>query len=483
MRLLFVASEVEPYSKTGGLADVLGALPAALAGMGHDVMVVSPRYGSIDAHRFKLRSSGKTISAKFPYGEPMAELFLAPHRDAHPHLRHVFLDQPAFFGRKGIYGEGGDYPDNARRFAFLSKGALEAARALGFRPDVVHGHDWQTGLLPLHLDQERWDSAFFGRTRSVFTIHNLGYQGVFGKEIMGDLGIPWEYFTMDRLELHDRVSFLKAGLELSDQVTTVSRRYAEEIQTPEHGWGLDGALRSRHHRLTGILNGVDYKEWDPSTDESLPERYSPADLSGKTRCHHSLAETFGLRIGPETLVVGIVTRLAYQKGIDLVLEASQQLMELDCALVVLGDGDPAQEQGLRYLAMHYPGRCANYIGFDRKLSRWVIAGSDALLMPSRYEPCGLSQLYALRYGTVPIVRATGGLDDTVVDATQPDGTGFKFEPFARDSLVNAVRRAVDAFRNRHAWRELMLRGMRSDFSWQASAHHYEALYKELVAGG
>ena len=480
MRILFASSEVQPFSKTGGLADVLGALPKALAERGHECLVVSPRYGSLDPRVHGLTATGKSISVSFPFGRQDALLFVA---SSDPRLRFAFLEHPGFYARSDLYGDsGGDYGDNHRRFAFLARGALEAARALDFAPDVVHAHDWQTGLMPLYLNELREDRRF-ANTRSVFTIHNLGYQGVFDKRVMFDLGLDWRYFRVEGLEFHDAVNFLKAGVEYADAITTVSRRYAEEIQTPDSGWGLDGVLRNRRHKLHGILNGVDYTEWDPAHDALIPATFTPASAAGKQRCHKALTETFGLEVGKHTLVLGMVTRLAYQKGAELVLQGSAGILGRDVALVMLGNGDPSEEEGFRQLQRFYPGRVGVHVGFDRRLSHLVIAGADALLMPSRYEPCGLSQLYALRYGTVPIVRATGGLDDTVVDASQPDGTGFKFEPFSADALVHAVWRAADLFADRAAWMQLARRGMAQDFSWDASAREYEQLFAQVQQRG
>lgn len=478
MRILFASSEVEPYSKTGGLADVLGALPRALAARGHECLVVSPRYGTLEPSLHGLQASGKWISVSFPFGRQDSELYLAK-KDG---VTYAFLEHANFYQRSNLYGDpGGDYGDNHRRFAFLARGALEACRALDFTPDIVHAHDWQTGLLPLYLNELRGDRRF-AHTRSVFTIHNLGYQGVFPKQVMFDLGLDWRYFTVEGLEFHDAVNFLKAGLAWSDAITTVSRRYAEEIQTPEAGWGLDGSLRARRHKLSGILNGVDYKEWDPAHDTLIPANYTRENIVGKQRCHQALIESFGLEVGPNTLVLGVVTRLAYQKGAELILQGSQGLLARDVALVVLGNGDPAEEQGFRYLEQWFPSRVGVHIGFDRRLSHLVVAGADALLMPSRYEPCGLSQLYALRYGTVPIVRATGGLDDTVVDASQPDGTGFKFSDFHPDALIHAVWRAADVFPDRPRWMQLARRGMERDFSWDAASRQYEDLFNRLRKG-
>ena len=477
MRLLFVTSEVEPFSKTGGLADVLGALPRALAERGHEVLVVSPRYGELDPKLLGLQATGKWVSVRFPFGEQFSEIFVA---QGGPRLRFAFLEHAMLYQRKGIYGDaGGDFGDNHRRYAYLSRACLEVARALDFTPDILHAHDWPTGLAPLYLREARSDLRF-AHTRSVFTIHNLGYQGIFSKQVMSDLGLSWSYFNATGVEFFDKVNFLKAGLGFSDAISTVSRRYAEEIQTTEQGFKLEATLRSRRHRLVGILNGIDPTEWNPAADAALPSRYSRDEMAGKARCRHALTETFGVKVGPTTLVIGLVSRLAHQKGVDLVLQASQGIMDQDVALVMLGNGDAKLEDGFRGLTSIYRGRVGAHIGFDRALSHRVIAGCDALLMPSRYEPCGLSQLYGLRYGTVPIVRATGGLDDTVIDATQPDGNGFKFNDFSVPDLVDAVTRAAWTFRQPERWRALVRRGMARDYSWAAASRQYESLYRELL---
>jgi starch synthase len=477
MRLLFVTSEVEPFSKTGGLADVLGALPRALAERGHEVLVVSPRYGELDPRLLGLQATGKWVSVRFPFGEQFSEIFVA---QGGPRLRFAFLEHAMLYQRKGIYGDaGGDFGDNHRRYAYLSRACLEVARALDFTPDILHAHDWPTGLAPLYLREARGDLRF-AHTRSVFTIHNLGYQGIFSKQAMSDLGLSWSYFNSTGLEFFDKVNFLKSGLGFADAISTVSRRYAEEIQTTEQGFRLEATLRSRRHRLVGILNGIDPTEWNPAADAALPSRYSRDEMAGKARCRHALTETFGVQAGPQTLVIGLVSRLAHQKGVDLVLQASQALMQQDIALVMLGNGEARLEDGFRGLTRTYRGRVGAHIGFDRALSHRVIAGCDALLMPSRYEPCGLSQLYGLRYGTVPIVRATGGLDDTVIDATQPDGNGFKFNEFNVPELVDAVARAAWTFRQPERWRALVRRGMARDYSWAAASRQYESLYRELL---
>jgi len=481
MKILFVCPEVTPFSKTGGLGDVAGALPPALADLGHDVKVVTPLYGSVPRHG--ISSTRKQLRLGFPFGEQRVELLSARLGDRH---EIVFLENAAYFtGRGGIYGEGGgDYGDNHRRFALLSVGALSAAQALGFDADVVQLNDWQCGLGALAL-RRGFAGTRLARAKSVFTIHNLAYQGIFHKGVMDDLGLPWELFTADSLEYFDAVNFLKGGIAWADAITTVSRRYAQEIQTPELGSNLDGLLRVRRADLYGILNGIDATEWDPSTDPLLPATYSVDRMAGKMACKRELLRRFGLPApvegDPVVPLVGVVSRLAAQKGIDLLLDVLPQAIErwgIQAALV--GSGDGALEGRMEELRVRYPANVAVYLGFNVELSHLVEAGADFFVMPSRYEPCGLNQMYSLRYGTIPVVRATGGLDDTVADLDEPDPTGIKFGPFHPDSLLNALGRALDLYREPARLNEVRRRGMRQDFSWRASARRYETLFESLL---
>jgi starch synthase len=475
MKILFASSEVEPFSKTGGLADVSRALPAALASRGHELMVVTPQYASVKSA--KLVRLGE-IKLRFPFGEQSAVL-----RGTSESIRHrvVFLDHPGFYARDGIYQGATEYPDNHRRFAFLSIGALAAAQVLDFAPDIVHLNDWQTALAALALARG-YRGTSLDRTKSVLTIHNLAYQGIFPKMAMSELGLPWDLFTADGVEFYDRVNFLKAGIVFSDALTTVSRRYAQEIQTPELGFGLDTILRRRSADLRGILNGVDYTEWDPRADPFVRNHFSASDLSGKEQCKRELLREFGLAAPSKTARIpafGMVSRLVSQKGLDLVLQALPWMLESDFYLVALGTGEPRFEQGLLQLRDRWPAKVGVKIGFERGLSHLVEAGSDFFLMPSRYEPCGLNQMYSLRYGTVPVVRATGGLDDTVEDITLPNGTGIKFGPYTASALAAAVHRALDLYADPARLEEVRRRGMKADHSWAASAVEYEALYQSL----
>ncbi|MCP3103604.1 glycogen synthase GlgA [Myxococcus sp. K15C18031901] len=477
MKILFISSEVAPFSKTGGLGDVAGALPAALAALGHDVKVVTPRYRDVrDTGR--LSPTGHSLQLRFPFGEQGGPILSARLSEK---LEVLFLENAAFYGdRPGLYGDAfGEFGDNARRFAYLSVGALQAAQRLGFIPDIVHANDWQTGLVPVAL-RRGFQSTALSRAKSVFTIHNLAYQGHFSKHVMAELGLPWDLFTADGgLEFYDTVNLLKGGLVFSDAITTVSPTYAREIQTPEQGYGLDGLLRHRAHRLTGILNGIDTQEWNPVTDPHLPARYSARELDGKDRCKRELLSRFGLAWS-DAPVFGIVSRLAWQKGVDLLLEALPVALQADIRFVAVGSGEAPLEEGLRALQARFPKQVSVHLGFDTALSHLVEAGADFFLMPSRYEPCGLNQMYSLRYGTVPVVRATGGLVDTVEGGL--GGNGILFEAFHKAALVAAFRRALALYADPPRLTEFRRRGMDKDFSWDASASRYVALYQSLVGG-
>jgi starch synthase len=474
MRILFLASEVAPWSKTGGLADVAGALPSALARLGHEVLVATPLYAAIRSP--DIEPSGHRLTLRFPFGAQPAQLHLAQPSPGH---RVMFIGNGYFFGRSGIYvGPEGEYLDNHRRFGFYAMAALSGAQALGFVPDIVHLNDWQSGLAAVAL-RRGYGGTPLAQARSVLTIHNLAYQGSFPKTAMDDLGLPWDLFTPLGLEFYDQVNFLKAGLTYSDALTTVSERYAEEIQTPEAGWGLDGLLRERRARLHGILNGVDTREWNPRTDALLPSRFGAEDLSGKAVCRRALLERFGLAAS-EGPVFGIVSRFASQKGLELLLPVMERFLALPVRLVVLGSGDRWLEGAFSDLARRHPDKVGVVLGYDNALAHLIEAGSDFFVMPSLYEPCGLNQMYSLLYGTVPIVRAVGGLDDTVIDLSQPSGTGIKFGPFHPEALLEALRRAVALHGSPDRLAEVRRRGMASDFSWDASARRYESLYRSLL---
>jgi starch synthase len=464
-----VSSEAQPYAKTGGLADVVGALPSALKEAGDEVAVVVPRYGSIDLKRARRVYDGIAI-------------YLGPTRhdvaiyQALADFPYYLVDCPPLFDRKGLYGEAGmDYPDNHIRFAVFARAALAVARVL-FRTEIFHCHDWQSGLVPALLRSSfATDPTFLG-AKTLFTIHNLGYQGLFPKTAMAEAALDADLFRPDGLEFFGQISYIKGGIAFADALSTVSPTYAREIQTPEYGFGLDGALRARTGVLTGILNGVDYQQWSPEIDTFIPAHYSAEDLAGKRVCKQHLLEEFGLpQAAMDRPLIGIVSRFTRQKGTDLLAEIAGQIVADDLYMVALGSGEPEYEAFFRQMAAAHPGRIALRIGFDNGLAHRIEAGSDMFVMPSRYEPCGLNQIYSLKYGTVPVVRATGGLDDTI-----EDGTGFKFWDYSGQAFLGAVRAAAAAFSNPETWQETMRRGMRKDFSWKASATLYSALYRRLL---
>jgi starch synthase len=476
MKIMMVASEAVPFSKTGGLADVVGALPKALRKLGHEVAVVLPRY-----RMTRLQDPATLFPAlTVPLGPSLH--FPSILTVVEGGVKFYFVEYPMFFDRAALYGTPeGDYPDNAERFGLLCRAAVEIAQ-LDFRPDLFHCHDWQSALVPVLLRTLYARSPAVGRTPILFTIHNLGYQGLFRPEILGQLGLPASLFTIDGLEFYGKVNLLKGGLVYSDAISTVSRGYAREIQTEEYGFGLDGLLRYRSLVLSGILNGVDYTEWNPATDRYLAANYSPEDLSGKRQCKRDLLGLFGLP--PEFLdkpLIGIVSRLTAQKGADLIAESAEELMAGDLAMVVLGTGDAYYENLFRRLAERYAGKLAVRIAYDDAIAHKIEGGADMFLMPSRYEPCGLNQIYSLKYGTVPIVRATGGLDDTVepFDPKTGRGTGFKFTEYSGKAMLGAIRAALEVYRNPSLWRKLMLNGMSRDYSWEASAAQYVKLYESL----
>ena len=464
-----VASEAAPVAKTGGLADVVGALPEALRPLGDDVAVVIPRYGSID-----LKAAWRVYDHMVVHlGTTRYDTSIYQH-DA-PFPLYV-VDCPPLYDRKGLYGESGvDYPDNHIRFAVLARAALGIARSI-FKTEIFHCHDWQAGLIPAYLRTLYASDPTFLGVKTLFTIHNLGYQGLFETTALPEIGLDPAAFRPDGMEFFGRVSFIKGGISYADALSTVSPKYALEIQTSEYGFGLDGALRARSGVLSGILNGVDYSEWNPEHDPLIPANYSATDLSGKRTCKQALISEFGLPADAmDRPVLGIVSRFTRQKGMDILADAAGAIIAEDAYIVGLGTGEPEFEDFFRRMAADHPGRIAVRIGFDNALAHRIEAGSDMFLMPSRYEPCGLNQIYSLRYGTVPVVRATGGLDDTI-----DESTGFKFTYYSGQALEDAARAAIRAFENRESWQAMMRRGIQQDFSWKNSATAYSRLYRRLL---
>jgi len=474
MRILFVASEGLPFSKTGGLADVVEALPKALLTQGHEVAVVLPRYRGTEV------SAVVIPSLTIPMGGARLRFPAIADGAVIGGVRYFFVDDPAYFDREGLYGSGGkDYPDNAERYAEFCRAAVEVAKHI-WPADVFHCHDWQTALVPVLLRTSYSDDPTVKNIPVVFTIHNMGYQGQFARDVLDRVGLPQTVFHPEGLEFYGSVNLLKAGLVYSDYLTTVSRKYAQEIQTKEFGHGLDGVAQKRSDRLVGILNGVDYGAWNPAKDELIAANYSAKDLSGKQACKEDLLQVFGLpHEHLERPVVGIVSRFADQKGFDLIAEKAHEVMKEDLALVVLGTGDRKYEKLFSALAAAYPGRVGLKIAYDNALAHKVEAGADMFLMPSRYEPSGLNQMYSLKYGTVPIVRATGGLDDSIkpFDVEHGTGTGFKFYEYSGEALLYAVRQALHHYMDERIWKRIQLNGMAKDFSWKGPAREYANLYE------
>jgi starch synthase len=475
VHVLFAASEGVPYSKTGGLADVVGALPRAISELGHQVTVYLPLYRQtrLDNPRTAIAS----ITVPFDDRYRFCSVLDGGKQNG---VQFYFIDYPPFYDRDALYGTPlGDYHDNPERFALYCRAVIEASKILGV-PDVFHCHDWQTALIPVLLRTLYDEDPALDGVPTVFTIHNMGYQGVFPPDTLPLLMLPWDLFTMTKLEFFGKVNFLKGALTYADFITTVSRRYAQEIQTVEYGFGLEGVLRSRSQSVAGILNGVDYNEWSPSTDTFIAARYSPQSLEGKQECRRDLLSTFALDPESKAPVVGIVSRFAAQKGFDLIAPAADRIAHMDVTIVVLGSGDKVYEDLFRRLVRQYPTRFAVKVGYDNELAHKIEAGSDMFLMPSRYEPSGLNQIYSLKYGTVPIVRATGGLDETIetYDVRSGKGTGFKFHEYTPEALLTSLQSALDLFSKRpQDWRKLMLNGMARNFSWSVSAREYLKVYE------
>jgi starch synthase len=477
-----VTSEARPFAKTGGLADVSGALPRALARLGHRVTIVLPRYRDTDV------DESRAAAADVPLGPNKYPVRFIDH-PLEEGVTAVLVDAPALYDRDGLYGDArGEYRDNAFRYGVLCRGALEYARLRGRRPSVIHSHDWQGAFTPIYARTALHHDPIIGGVRNVLTIHNLAFQGQFDPAELGWIGISRDLYHPGLLEFWGRASSLKGGVLMSDVITTVSPTYAREIVTPEYGFGFNGILRDRMADLVGILNGIDVEAWDPGTDRLLPVHFNPDTLDEKRIVKRTLLEYVDLPRDEPAMarpVIGLVTRLTTQKGCELLAAASDRMMSLDASWVMLGSGDRWCEELWRALAARHPGRVAAVIGFDERLAHLIEGGADMFLMPSWYEPCGLNQMYSQRYGTLPIVRATGGLVDSVVDAdgSPKTGTGFKFRDYNPDGLMWGLGRAMDAFIDPVRWRTLQRNAMKQDFSWDVSAREYVKVYRGLKTDG
>jgi starch synthase len=481
-----IAPEAAPLVRTGGLGDVMGALPEALAARGHEVMVFLPRYASIAESTVKIAPTGKSPAVNL--AGKTTNFTLEKSVDGRARSTIYLVGHKGYFDRPELYIDpqtGKDYVDNDERFAMFSLASLEAIRSLGWNPDIIHLHDWQTALVPAFLKTRYLGDPAFEHVRTILTIHNMGYQGIFPGERFHTLGLPEGYFypVTGPVEFFGRVNFLKAGIALADLITTVSETYAGEIQqSEEYGFGLEGVLKQRGADVVGILNGVDYSVWSPSRDRRIARTYHVKNLSGKRECRTELVHEAGLPLREKAPLIGMITRLADQKGLDLMASVVDKLFALPIQIIILGTGDQKYHEQLTDWQKQYPDKLKVYLTFNDALAHRIEAGADLFLMPSRYEPCGLNQMYSLKYGTVPIVRRTGGLADTVQDynPTNKTGNGFVFDAYEGDAMIAAIRRAIAVFPKKRLWNQIVKAGMATDFSWPAAATKYESLYRTLT---
>ncbi|MFA5839591.1 MAG: glycogen synthase GlgA [Candidatus Margulisiibacteriota bacterium] len=471
MKILYVSSEVVPFAKTGGLADVAGSLPKALAELGHDVRIFMPRYKMIDPNKWNLTKINDEVWGGTLPGSK---------------VKVYFYENEAYFGsRDGLYQKSGgiDYEDNLQRFSSFCQAIPKFLKSINWQPETVHCNDWQSALLITYLKVTYANDPFFKNTATVYSIHNMAYLGLFNKELLPLTGLGWDQFTSNTLEFWDNLALAKAGLVYADIINTVSETYAKEIQTAEFGCGLDGLLRARSKDVYGIINGLDYEVWNPATDKIIPRRFSAATLDLKMFNKLELQKKNGLPQKKETPVIGITTRLADQKGFDILSEAFEAIMGLQCQIIILGTGDQKYHDLLKKEKKLYPNQLGLNLGFDAALAELIYAGADMFLMPSHYEPCGLGQLISFKYGTIPIVRKTGGLADTVQNFTSKtgDGTGFVFEEYSAKALIVAIRHACETFHKKAVWKKLQEKVMQLDYSWEVSASKYVELYKKAHA--
>lgn len=476
MHIMFVSPEVWPFARVGGLAEVSHDLPLALGARGHTVDIVTIKTRLTPDLNEKLKLSDITLEVPVSWRNLPAEVYSLSLSEG---VTAYLIGHDRLFDREGLYGNAfGDYEDNAERFIFFSRAALELALALGRKPDVIHANDWTTGLTPLYLKSLYQDQKLFDACGSLMSVHNLGNQGNFWHYDMPLTGLGWEYFTPETMEFYGKINFLKAGLVFADLISTVSPSYCKEILTPEMGFGLEGVLGSRAERLIPVINGVDYEVWNPKTDPHIAACYSADDLDPKTVCKDDLRRVFGLPIGENRPLLGYIGRLLDRRGMDIFAPALEQIMDMGLDVVLMGFGADHYHAYLEDLRRRRPGQMGLIIGYEMDLAHKITAGADMLLMPSRFEPCGLHQLHAMRYGTVPVVRATGGLDDTVQDHNEKQlGVGFKFKDYETSAMLSAVQRALRAYDDPIKWRAIMQRAMALNFSWERAALQYEEIYE------
>lgn len=486
LNIFSVASEAAPFSRTGGLGDVMGGLPRALADHRMRLRVVTPLYSTVNRKKHGIFDTGKSVTVRCGKRDYVFVLHLASSRVVG--LQYLFLSNNLLFGRPQLYIDektGKDYVDNDLRFIAFCKAALKLPALIDFQPDIVHVHDWQTAIIPLLLSQENTAQSMLDSPGTVLTIHNLAYQGLFPAESLEFTNLPNSMLTpvSGPLEFFGQINLLKGGIVASNHIVTVSKKYAKEItESPEYGCGLEGLLTERKENLSGILNGVDYKLWSPSRDKALKYKYNRNNMSGKRMNKVELIRTAGLPFRETTPLVGMIARLADQKGFDLIAEAAPTLMKMNLQLIVLGSGDSKYHRLLESMESDYPDRMKAYLRFDDSLAHKIEAGADIFLMPSRYEPCGLNQMYSLKYGTVPVVRSVGGLADTITDIQDSSsGNGFLFEEYTADAMLSALSRAIDLYSHKRKWSKLMKTGMAADFSWDRSAAEYAELFRRMIS--
>ena len=480
LKVLIAASEVVPFAKTGGLADVTGALPKELKKLGHDVRVILPFYKEAKNKKLDIKDTGEILLIEISDKIVQAKIFTATIDN---NVTVYLIDNKDYYDRDELYRtEEGDYPDNAERFIFFSKAVLELAKSFNFKPDIIHCNDWQTGLVPVLLKIKENENTFFINTSVVFTVHNLAYQGLFWHLDMPLTNLPWDVFTPEGIEFYGKINLMKAGMVYADLINTVSKKYSKEIQTPEFGFGLEGVLSSRATDLYGIINGADYDEWSPENDKFIKKKYSASDLSGKEACRADLLSKFKLKDKKGVPIIGLISRLVDQKGFDLIADKIEDIMKLDLFLIILGTGDEKYHKLFTQIKEKYPDKVGLKLGFDNSLAHQIEAGSDIFLMPSKYEPCGLNQLYSLKYGTIPIVRATGGLDDTIKNfkPNTGKGNGFKFTAYTSKALLLKLKEAVKVYKSSKDWKKLVANAMADDYSWMQSAKEYVKLYNKAL---
>jgi starch synthase len=488
INILYVVAEAVPFAKTGGLADVAGALPQTVKELGHEIRIMMPKYSTFSERKYKVHDVIRLKDIVIPLGESSISTSVksAFITSSKVKVQVYFLGNDKLYGRDGLYVNPytkKDYADNDERFTFLCKGTLETLKKLGWKPDIIHCNDWQTGLIPAYLKTIYRDDPFFKKTKTIYTVHNLAYQGIFPKESFNKTGLPKEIFTPEGVEFFGKFNFMKAGIVYADIVNTVSEKYAQEIRSKEEfGCGLEKLLEKRKKDLYGIVNGVDYSVWNPATDDMIPAKYTAATLTKKADNKKALLQKFNLKYDENIPVIGIISRLADQKGFDLIGDVIKELMSLDLQIVILGTGEKKYHELFQKIHDKYPDKFGVHLGFSESLAHLIEAGSDMFLMPSKYEPCGLNQIYSLKYGTVPIVRATGGLEDTIenIDPLTGTGTGFKFTKYKDTELLKTIKKALKVYQDKKIWTKIMKNGMGKDFSWEISAKKYLSLYKKLL---